>query len=162
MLTSLKRMVGLPVVWQDRRIGYVERAVPDARAKRLYGVVVRKGIGGAKWSPAQSIVVVGRQCVLLGEKPGSVPDGSRGDLRRAFLTSGECVGEVSDAILCGDTLRLMALEVSPGPVYRLLGRRAYAERYRVKGVQDAPGEVVVPRLLTWAELTGRPGEEDDG
>ena len=28
MLTSLNRMVGLPVVWQDRRLGYVERAVP--------------------------------------------------------------------------------------------------------------------------------------
>ena len=44
MLTSLNRMVGLPVVWQDRQLGYVERAVPDARARRLSGVVVRKGI----------------------------------------------------------------------------------------------------------------------
>ena len=43
MLTSLNRMVGLPVVWQDRQLGYVERAVPDARARRLSGVVVRKG-----------------------------------------------------------------------------------------------------------------------
>ena len=38
MLTSLNRMVGLPVVWQDRRLGYVERAVPDARARRLSAV----------------------------------------------------------------------------------------------------------------------------
>ena len=39
MLTSLNRMVGLPVVWQDRQLGYVERVVPDAHARKLCGVV---------------------------------------------------------------------------------------------------------------------------
>ena len=58
MLTSLNRMVGLPVVWQDRQLGYVERAVPDAHARRLSGVVVRKGIGAAKWVSSDGIAVV--------------------------------------------------------------------------------------------------------
>ena len=74
MLTSLNRMVGLPVVWQDRQLGYVERAVPDARARRLSGVVVRKGIGAAKWVSSDGIAVVGSRCVLIRQKPGAVPD----------------------------------------------------------------------------------------
>ncbi len=161
MLTSLNRMVGLPVVWQDRRLGYVERAVPDARARRLSGVVVRKGIGAAKWISGDGIAVVGKSCVLVRQKPGSVPDGRPGRLGRAFLTTGECVGEVTDVIICGDTLRLEALELSPGPVYRLLGRRAYAAQYRVdEGTRT--GEVVVPGLLTWAQLKRTLGEEDGG
>ena len=161
MLTSLNRMVGLPVVWQYRQLGYVERAVPDARARRLSGVVVRKGIGAAKWVSSDGIAVVGSRCVLIRQKPGAVPDSQPGSLGRAFLTTGECVGEVTDMILHGDSLRLEALELSPGPVYRLLGKRAYAAQYRVGG-GSREGEVVVPRLLTWAQLKRTLGEEDDG
>ena len=82
-------------------------------------------------------------------------------LGRAFLTTGECVGEVTDVILHGDTLRLEALELNQGPVYRLLGRRVYASQFRVDADARA-GEVVVPRLLTWAQLRRTLGEEDDG
>ena len=39
--------------------------------------------------------------------------------------------------------------------------RAYAAQYRV-GDGARKGEVVVPRLLTWAQLKRTLGEEDDG
>lgn len=158
MLTSLKRMVGLPVVWQDRQMGYVERAVPDAGLRRLSGVVARRGIGPAKWYAPEDVVAVGRLCVLVRGKSSSVPDGRQGSLGRVFLTTGECAGEVTDVILHGDTLRLAALELSQGPVYRLLGRRAYAPEYRVNG---ATGEAVTPRLMTWAQLKRALGEEEE-
>lgn len=159
MLTSLNRMVGMPVVWQDTQLGYVERAIPDPRARRLAGVVVRKGIGSAKWLPSDSILVAGGQCVLASRKPGHMPDEGEGSLRRAFLTTGESAGEVTDVIILGDTLKMAALEVSPGPVYHLLGRRAYAVDFRVDAA-TRPGEVVVSRLLTWAQLRRTLGEED--
>ncbi len=145
MLTSLKRMVGLPVVWQDKQLGYVERAIPNALSKRLSGVVVRKGIGTAKWVAADDILVVGAQCVLLGRKPSRMPEGETGALGRAFLTSGECAGEVTDVVIQSDTFRVAALELSPGPVYRLMGRRSYAAEYRVEQAARQ-GEVVVPQL----------------
>ena len=65
-------------------------------------------------------------------------------------------------MIAGATLRLVALEVSGGPIYRLLGRRGYAADYRVRGAEGKAGEVVVPKLLTWAELERLLGEEDDG
>ena len=40
-------------------------------------------------------------------------------------------------------------------------KRAYAAQYRVGG-GSREGEVVVPRLLTWAQLKRTLGEEDDG
>ena len=161
MLTSLNRMVGLPVIWQDRQMGYVERAVPDARVRRLSGVVVRRGIGGAKWVAAEAIALVGSRCVLVRQKPAAMPDDRPESPERAFLTTGECAGEVTDIILRSDTLHLKALELSPGPLYRLLGRCAYAPEYRAGGGARA-GEVVVPRLLTWAQLKRTLGEEDGG
>lgn len=161
MLTSLSRMVGLPVVWQDQQLGYVERALPDAAAHGLSGVVVRKGIGSAKWAPSDFISVVGSQCVLLNRKPGAMPDRERDAAIRAYLTTGECVGEVTDAVLHGGTLRMAALEISPGPLYRLMGRRSYAADYRLN-VTGGAGAVVVPRLLTWAQLRCMLGEEEKG
>ncbi len=160
MLTSLNRMVGLPVIWQDTQLGYVERAVPDPTAKRLAGVVVRKGIGSAKWLPSDGILVAGTRCVLAGRKPGRMTEESVATLRQAFLTTGESAGEVTDAIILGDTLKMAALEVSPGPVYHLLGWRAYAVDFRVDRV-TRPGEVVVSQLLTWAQLRRTLGEEGD-
>ncbi|MEG1776078.1 MAG: hypothetical protein RR367_06205, partial [Clostridia bacterium] len=72
------------------------------------------------------------------------------------------VGEVTDVLLHGDTLRLAALEVSSGPLYRLMGRHAYAADFRVLSQGRRAGEVIVPQLMTWAELERRMGEEGEG
>lgn len=162
VLTSLKKMIGMPVVYQDRQLGYVERAVPNTAARKLHGVVIRRGIGNAKWAPPDAIALVGGSCVLLNRKPEHMPDGKESLLSLAYLTTGECVGEVTDAVVAGGTLGLVALEVSGGPLYRLAGRRAYACEYRVRGMEGKPGEVVVPKLMSWAELERLLGEEDEG
>ena len=78
MLTSLNRIAGMPVIWQDRQIGCVERAIADASARRLRGLVIRKGIGLARWLPSSSVRLVGRTCVLAGAKPEPLPDGLSG------------------------------------------------------------------------------------
>ncbi|MEG0268712.1 MAG: hypothetical protein RR653_12185 [Clostridia bacterium] len=160
MLTSLQKMVGLPVVWQDRQMGYVERAVPSEGAKRLEGVVVRRGIGSAKWVPLHAIIMVGEQCMLISAKPEHMPDGNELTLSRAFLTTGFCVGEVTDVVLVGATLKPTALEVSGGPLYRLMGRSGYAADYRVCGMGGGAHEVIVPKLISWAELKQSLGEEE--
>ena len=55
MLTSLNRIAGMPVIWQDRQIGCVERAISDASARRLRGLVIRKGIGVLDTDPFADI-----------------------------------------------------------------------------------------------------------
>lgn len=160
MLTSLGRMTGMPVVWQDRQIGLVERAVPDARHARLDGVIVRKGIGIARWATVDDILLVGERCVVLRRKPARLPERAMGEMRRAFLTTGECAGEVTDALLEGDTLDIPALEICQGPLYRLIGQRAYAGRFYPSD-HGEPGEVVIPALLTWTQLLRQLGEEDE-
>lgn len=160
MLTSLNRMTGLPVVWQDRQIGCVERAVADVNVMRLSGVVIRKGIGSAKWAPAEGILLAGRQSVVLSREPVRMPRGTDEPVRRAVLTSGGCAGEVSDALIHGDTLRIAALEVSQGLLHRLMGRRQYAVECRLNPYGE-PGEVIVAGLLSWTQLLRRIGEEDE-
>lgn len=159
MLTSLNRLTGLPVVWRDRQIGYVERAVADVQGMCLHGVMVRKGIGSARWSPGDSIALAGRQSVVLSRPPVRMPDAEPDVIRRAVLTTGRFAGEVSDVFIHADTLRIAALEVSQGPVYRLMGRCAYAPDGCLS--RQEAGMVVVPQLLSWAQLLTQLGEGED-
>ena len=140
MLTSLNRIAGMPVIWQNRQIGCVERAIADASARRLRGLVIRKGIGLARWLPSSSVRLVGRTCVLAGAKPEPLPDGLTDSALQAYLTTGERA----------------ALEVTPGPVYALLGRCAYTVSYRVAG--DGK-QTMVSELMTWAEFRERSRRE---
>lgn len=157
MLTSLNRMIGLPVVLGDRSLGRVERAALDPCARRFAGLVARRGIGMARWIPADSVALVGKRCVLLRAAPPRAACEPTREALIALGTSGERVGEVTDALLRGDTLGLVALEVSLGPLYRLMGRIAYADRYQARRDERA---VILSRLLTWAELAETLGEED--
>lgn len=159
MLTSLNRMVGLPVVLGDERVGCVERAALTPDARKLDGVVVRRGLGGARWVAADAVEMVGESCVVIRRKPARAASLPKEKSLVALSTSGKRVGEVTDALVCGDTLRLLALEVSAGPLYRLMGGVAYAVGCRAR--QDGRA-VIVPRLMTWAELQRTLGEGDDG
>lgn len=159
MIVSMGRMTGIPAVWQDRQVGLVERAVPDVHMGRLDGLLIRRGIGSAKWAPADDVLLAGESCVLLKRKPSRAPSRQPTDLCRVFLTTGECVGEVTDVLLRGDTLRLCALEVCDGPLARLLGRRAYAARYCLSAFGE-PGAVTASELLSWTQLMRYLGEED--
>lgn len=152
MLTSLNRIAGMPVIWQDRQIGCVERAIADASARRLRGLVIRKGIGTARWLPAGNVRLIGRRCVLAGAKPEPLPDGLTDVMMQAYLTTGERAGQVSDALFSGLTLQLVALEITPGPVYALLGRCAYTASYRVIHAGKRAGQAMVSELMTWAEF----------
>ena len=154
MLTSLNRLIGMPVVWQDRQVGLVEYAAADAENSCLGGLLMRKGIGGARWSPREDILLAGEHCVMLRARPGRMPEKAFPSFDRAFLFTGECVGDVTDAFIQGETLRILALEISPGPIYRLLGRCAYAPGYRM-----AAGGVRVPLLLDWRQFTNWLKEE---
>ena len=154
MLTSLNRLIGTPAVWQDRQVGLVESAVADIQKGTLGGMLVRKGLGGARWSCGEDVLLAGERCVVLNAAPGRLPELQPRSFDHAFLPTGEYAGKVTDALLYGETLRIAALEISPGPFYRLLGRCLYASDYRV-----ASEGVRVPMLLTWSQLMNRLKEE---
>lgn len=155
MLTTLNRVIGMPVILRDKCVGYVERAVPDPFYRRLEGMVVRKGIGLARWLPQADIRLIGRECVLAAAGPYSMPKQKEWHGVQAFLPTGQWTGMVSDAVLEGGSLCLVALEISKGPLYSLLGLRAYARHYRFAG---RSGGAVVQGLLTWTQLQRLLGE----
>lgn len=166
MVTSLRRMIGMPVVWQGETLGYVERGVLTQSAKKLQGLVVRRGLGNAKWIPRKLILVVGGTCVLVCGETTRMPKTPEVQLTRAYLTTGECAGLVTDAMIGGETLRVTALEVSEGPLYHLMGRRAYATDFCVRPEDPyhksdgMPCEIVASQLRTWAQVMGETGKED--
>lgn len=155
---SLSRLAGMPVIWQDRQMGYVEHALVDAGLCCLDGVVVRKGIGAAKWVGCGAIALVGSRCVLINAKPERMPVRGQDRPGQVFLTTGQSAGEVTDVFIQCDTFRVAALEVCQGPLYRLMGQRAYAPQFCVQ----PNGQVMVQDLLSWAQLVKQLGEEEEG
>lgn len=149
ILTTLNRTAGMPVILRDSCVGYVEQAVPDCFYHRLEGLVVRKGIGLARWLPRRDIRLIGRECVLAAKSPQRMPKTEERHGMQVFLPTGQWTGMVSDAVVEGGNLCVVAVEISKGPLYSLLGSRSYASSYCFAG---RSGGVVVQRLLTWTQL----------
>ncbi len=164
-MTSLRRMIGMPVVWQGTTVGYVERGVLTQSARKLQGLVVRRGLSTAKWIGRAQILSIGSSCVLVCGETARMPKTPELTLTRAYLTSGEWAGLVTDAMISGETLRVTALEVSDGPLYRLMGRRAYATEYSVRRsepyrkTEGLNCEIVAAQLHTWAQVIKEDGKE---
>ena len=161
MLTSLNRLLGMPVIWQDKRLGSVERAVTDDEGRKLAGLVVRRGIGAARWAAHEDVALLGPSCVVLRRKPVRMPDVQHRELRCVFLTSGECAGRVTDVLISAESLHLMALEICQSPLDGLAGRRSYAVRFQCGGAAEENG-VIAAQLLSWAQVKQHLKEEDDG
>lgn len=156
MITSVRRLIGMPVVFREKELGYVEQAY--AGDGGLEGVVIRRGMGSARWLAAEEMMMK-REYLIASRKPADLPNRCRKRTGRVCMEDGQYVGEVSDWILLDENLRFAAVEVSPGPFYRLLGRCGYACEFH----RDQPsGNVIVPQLLSWSQLKRQLGEEDDG
>ena len=159
MLMTLNQMMGMPVVWQGNVVGQVDRGVTDADASRLMGLIIRYGLGAAKWVPSQGINLIGRRCIVASLRPIRLPGQLPPVANRVYRTNGCLLGEITDAVLCVETQRVMALEVSESLLGRLRGQRRYAVDYRIGRTGASAGQAVVTSLLSWAEIQRRFKEE---
>ncbi|MBQ8536381.1 MAG: hypothetical protein IJ461_03135 [Clostridia bacterium] len=114
-MTSLNRLIGLPVVLKGRRQGQVEQGILDPSGKSLRGLVIRNGIRGAKWLPASQISALGGVSVLTQTPPQRLPRNVQMRLGPVWDTSGLRLGMVTDVYL-DDDLSVSALEISLGPL----------------------------------------------
>ena len=157
MLTSLQRLIGMPVVLRDCRIGFVERAFADPSLRRLEGVVIRRGLGSARWLRGSQILLAGRTCLLADGTPARMPRIADETVRHAYLVTGEYAGVVSDVVLDAETLLAGALEISRSPSGRLMGQCMYTAQYSAASCKE---NVTAGELLTWPQLRKLLGEED--
>lgn len=152
----LGRVVGLPAVCGDRLVGHVERAVLEEDGRQLRGLILRRGLGGARWAAREEIGLLGDVSVILKTRPGRPPRSTDFTLRAVKDESGLTLGRVTDVFVSPDTLAVTALEVSLGLVEELLRGRQLIRRWAIRpGDQDGP-QVLIPRDA-WEE-TAQGGE----
>ena len=142
-LTGLKRLIGLPVILEGKRIGIVERGVLTKDGKNLRGLLVRDGLRVSRWIDAKNIVLMGKLSVISRARPSRPPKASDFKLFRVTDTAGLRVGIVTDALLDEETLHVTALEISSGPMDDLIDGRFFATSFEVKSLGDA-GHVTIP------------------
>ncbi len=142
-VTGLRKLIGLPVVVDGKTAGSVLRGVLARDGRSLRGVVVRSGLRGARWLPAEKIAMLGKVSLLASGAPCRMPRDASYKLFRVTDTDGLRLGVVTDALVCEDTLRVAALEISTGPVDDLIAGRWFATAFEVRAAGDT-GHVTVP------------------
>lgn len=148
----LGRVLGLPAVLGEKMLGHVERAVLEEDGRRLRGLVIRRGIGGAKWIGRETIGVLGDVSVIAVSAPGRLPRNADFGLQAVRDESGLTLGRVTDVWISPETYDVTALEVTLGLTEDLLRGRRKVRQWTVQpGAGDGP-LVLIPRE-EW-EVTG--------
>lgn len=143
-MIRLSGLMGLPVVLSGRVVGCVERGVLTRDGRRLRGLILRRGLGAARWTPEENVVLLGTVSVIIDRRPGRVPPDADFAFTLVKDTSGLCLGHVTDVWIDPVTRRSGALEVSLGPVETLNCGRLLAHTFRASPAPDDPGQVLVP------------------
>lgn len=148
----LTRVIGLPVILGQRLAGHVERArlTPDGR--QLAGLVIRRGLGGARWVSRETICVLGDVSVVLRGAPTRLSGESAAPPHRVTDESGLTLGRVTDAWLQPDTLQISALEVSLGPIEDLRQGRLRVRHWDLQSGSDDTRHILI-RRNEWEVLT---------
>lgn len=143
-MIRLGSLVGLPAALDGRMVGRVEQTVltPDGHALR--GMVIRHGLGGAKWVDSGHIRVLGDVSVILSGKPGRLPSDADFTLTSVKDTGGLNLGRVTDVYVNPSTFRVAALEISLGLIEELTCGRMLARTFVVQPAPDEPGQVLIP------------------
>lgn len=130
-MTGMKKMEGMPVIVGGKRSGQVIRAVLNRDGRAVRGLLIRSGYLGPRWLERNQIRVLGKVSVIAEGKPGKPPRDTDYKLFRVSDANGERLGIVTDALICEDTLRVAALEISSGPMDDLIDGRWYATAFSV-------------------------------
>ena len=137
-MKSVRSLIGLPVVWERRPLGYVCQAAPDERLQRLDRIYFSSGTG-ARFIEHNQVDAIGDVAILVHAA------GKRAQLptpllpRRAISTDGARVGAITDALIDEETLNIDMLELSRGVFDDFSSGRARIGRFSVL----ANGDIVI-------------------
>ena len=163
-VTGIQGLIGLPVIRGGKTVGLLEQAVLEESGKKLRGIIIREGLGGAKWVDCEDIQTIGGVSVLISGELKRLPKEADFRLGRVQDTSGLRLGTVTDALIDPETLEVEALEISNGPLDDLLHGRWLASDFVLRPPQDSgkpirKREKATPWVLVPA--TDRPGIKAD-
>ncbi len=143
-MIRLGSIVGLPAALNGRMVGRVEQAVLTHDGHALRGLVIRHGLGGAKWAPAAQIAIMGDVSVILAAPPERPPRDAAFTLSAVKDAGGLNLGRVTDAYVSRTTLLVTGLEVSLGLWEELTLGRMLARQFTVQQSPGGPAQVLIP------------------
>ena len=143
-MIRLGSVTGLPVVLSGRMVGRVESSVLTTDGRSLRGIVLRHGLGGARWVDSADISVLGGVSVIIVKRPTHPPPDADFTLTSVKDTGGMHLGRVTDVYLNPATRRVTALEISLGPAESLRCGRLMARDDVVRPAPEEPGQVLIP------------------
>lgn len=142
MARNLRQLIGLPVIFEGKKLGRVVQAAVSENLQRMRGLWVDTGVFGTRYIPSENIEVIGDVSVVV-DAPGKRKRmRERPIFLRAVSTDGERLGAIVGGYVDELSFLIVALELSSGyPDDFMRGRR----KIREFCADRRRGEVVVPR-----------------
>ncbi len=137
----MNRLIGLPVICGEKKLGRVSAVLLTKGGDRLAGLMVQGGMRSAKWVPAESILCLGTISILVGSGGGKKQEAQPFRLGRVSDTGGMRLGCVTDARLNELTMDVDALEITFGPLDDLFVGRRWVRSFTI---HPDSGDIVVP------------------
>jgi len=122
----------------------VEQAVLTCDGKRLRGLILRHGMGGARWIAEEDVLILGEVSVILRKRPGRLPADAGFTLSSVKDTRGMQLGWVTDVYLNSAARTVSALEVDLGPAETFRTGRLLARAFTVAPEDDGKPCVLIP------------------
>lgn len=143
-MIRLGSVTGLPVILEGHRLGQVEQAVLTRDGRQLRGLVVRRGFGVARWLAMDQVKVLGQVAVIAACMPIKLPRDACFSLGIVRDTAGLALGRVTDAYLSPEDHRVLAIEMTLGPIEDMRCGRMLARTFAVCPAPGEPGQVLIP------------------
>ena len=113
-MKTARTLIGLPVVMDSRRLGYVSAVEPDDSLRTLKGIYMNCGLIGTKFIARNELDLIGDVAVLVhGTGKRSQPFAPSLP-RRALSPDGGRLGAITDALIDEETFSIPMLEFSSG------------------------------------------------
>ena len=139
-MKTIRSMIGMPVVCNNRRVGRMVRAELENNLTRLKGIWVSAGFRGARWLPVESLQLIGR-VAILSDSPGTRRRMRFAPLfRRATGTDGARLGAITGAEIDEMSFAVTALELSRGFWDDLMTRRLRVHHFTAN---RETGEIII-------------------
>ena len=127
-MKRLNEMIGLPVMCGGSKVGVVASMClsPDSRA--IDGFNIRRGLRSGLFVPGTHVCGMSDKRIEIVSAQGSAAQREK-ELGTVCDRRGKAVGLITDAAIDEQTLQVIALEVTFGPVDDLMDGRRWIRRF---------------------------------
>ena len=147
-MKTIRSLIGLPVVMNEKKIGRVIRCQLSDDLTHLEGIWIAALFFGARFIPSEELGVIGKVSIASDSRGQRKKSSDRALFRRAVATDGRRLGAITGAEIDELSFRIVSLELSKSIWDDLLRGRIMIDAFTLN---RGTGDVIIDAEKIWKE-----------